>query len=102
MVVEATVKNVGTVSGIYLKFPAVPGAPKIALRGFQRVHLTPGESTRMRFELKPRDMSIVTDTGEIVVAEGNYAVSVGGGQPDTGAPGVAGAFRVKGTQTLPE
>ena len=107
MVVEATVKNEGKAAGdevaqLYLKFPAIPGAPLKALRGFQRVNLAPGASTKVRFILKPRDMSMVTEAGEIVVAEGNYAVSVGGGQPDTGAPEVTATVHVKGTMSLPE
>jgi beta-glucosidase len=107
VVVEATVTNTGTRAGdevaqLYLEFPAVPGAPLRALRGFERVHLAPGASQRVHFELKPRDLSMVTEAGEPIVAEGAYTVSVGGGQPDTGAPAVAGSFTVKGTLTLPE
>jgi beta-glucosidase len=45
---------------------------------------------------------MVTDAGEPVVAEGQYKISVGGGQPGTGAPVVAGTFQIKGTLTLPE
>ena len=106
-VVEATVKNTGDVAGdevaqLYLTFPAVPGAPLKALRGFERVHLEPGESKTMRFELKPRDMSMVTEAGDPIVAEGTYTVSVGGGQPNTGAPVVMGNFAVKGMLKLPE
>jgi beta-glucosidase len=107
IVVEATVTNTGTRAGdevaqLYLEFPAVPGAPLRALRGFERVHLAPSASQRVHFELKPRDLSMVTEAGEPIVAEGAYTVSVGGGQPDTGAPAVAGSFTVKGTLTLPE
>jgi beta-glucosidase len=107
VVVEATVTNTGTRAGdevaqLYLSFPAVPGAPLRALRGFERVHLAPSASQRVHFELKPRDLSMVTEAGEPIVAEGAYTVSVGGGQPDTGAPAVAGSFTVKGTLTLPE
>jgi len=107
VVVEATVTNTGTRAGdevaqLYLEFPAVPRAPLRALRGFERVHLAPGASQAVRFELEPRDLSMVTEAGEPTVAEGAYTVSVGGGQPDTGAPAVAGSFTVKGTLTLPE
>jgi beta-glucosidase len=107
VVVEATVTNTGTHAGdevaqLYLEFPAVPGAPLRALRGFERVHLEPGASQTVRFELRPRDLSMVTEAGEPIVAEGAYKVSVGGGQPGTEAPGVAGNFTVKGTLTLPE
>jgi len=56
----------------------------------------------VRFELKPRDMSMVSEAGEPIVAEGAYTVSVGGGQPNTGAPGVSGSFSVVGTVRLPE
>jgi beta-glucosidase len=106
-VVEATVTNTGTLAGdevaeLYLKFPDVAGAPRIALRGFTRVHLEPGASTKVHFELKPRDLSMVTDIGQLIEAEGVYTVSVGGGQPDTGAPVATGTFNVKGTVAIPE
>jgi beta-glucosidase len=45
---------------------------------------------------------MVTEFGEPIVAEGKYTVSVGGGQPNTGAPAVTGTFSVKGRLTLPE
>jgi len=107
LVAEVTVTNTGSKAGdevaqLYLNFPKVPGAPLKALRGFQRVHLEPGASQKVSFELKPRDMSIVTAAGEPVVAEGAYSISVGGGQPGTGAPGVNGTFHVKGKLMLPE
>jgi beta-glucosidase len=107
VVVEATVANTGTRAGdevaqLYLEFPAVPGAPLRALRGFERVHLEPGASQTVRFELEPRDLSMVTEAGEPIVAEGAYTVSIGGGQPNSGAPAVAGSFTVKGTLSLPE
>jgi beta-glucosidase len=107
VVVEATVTNAGTRAGdevaqLYLSFPEVAGAPLRALRGFQRVHLQAGASTQVRFELKPRDMSMVTEAGEPIVAAGEYPVSVGGGQPVADESWVAGGFAVEGTLTLPE
>ena len=56
-VVEATVTNTGTRAGdevaqLYLEFPAVPGAPLRALRGFERVHLEPGASQTVHFEFE--------------------------------------------------
>jgi beta-glucosidase len=104
---EVTVTNTGSKAGdevaqLYLEFPKIPGAPLKALRGFQRVHLEAGASQKLRFELKPRDMSMVTEAGEPVVAEGAYTVFVGGGQPGTGAPVMTGSVNVKGTMTLPE
>ena len=87
---------------LYLNFPAVAGAPLKALRGFERVHLEPGASQTVRFELKPRDLSMVTEAGEPIEAEGAYTVSVGGGQPNTGTQGVTGSVRIMGTVKLPE
>ncbi|WP_415197976.1 glycoside hydrolase family 3 C-terminal domain-containing protein [Silvibacterium sp.] len=104
---EATVTNTGKLPGdevsqLYLTFPNVPGAPLRALRGFERVHLEPGESKTVHFQLRPRDLSMVTEAGEPIIAEGKYAVSVGGGQPNNGAPTLSGSFVVHGTVTLPE
>ncbi len=58
------------VAQLYLSFPDVTGAPLRALRGFQRVHLDPGESQNVHFELKGRDLSMVTEAGEPMIAEG--------------------------------
>jgi beta-glucosidase len=107
VIATVTVTNTGKVAGdevaeVYLKFPAVAGAPRIALRGFKRVHLEPGQSQQVRFELKDRDLSMVTDTGQPIIASGDYTISVGGGQPDTAAPSVAGHFHVDGQIALPE
>ena len=104
---EVTVTNTGKLAGdevaqLYLSFPKVPGAPHIALRGFHRIHLEPGASQVVRFELKPRDLSMVTEAGEPIIAEGEYKVSVGGGQPNTSAQVLTGTFNVKGTMKLPE
>ena len=47
-------------------------------------------------------MSMVTEAGEPIVAAGRYAVSIGGGQPNTGAHVLMENFNVKGQLTLPE
>ena len=90
------------VAQLYLSFPDVKGAPIRALRGFQRVHLDPGQSQTLHFELRPRDLSMVTEAGDPIVAEGQYKISIGGGQPGAGAPAADGTFQVKGTIDLPE
>ncbi|HEV2270473.1 MAG TPA: glycoside hydrolase family 3 C-terminal domain-containing protein [Steroidobacteraceae bacterium] len=101
------VTNTGKVAGdevvqLYLKFPGVAGAPLRALRGFERIHLAPGASRLIRFHLGRRDMSMVTDEGDIIIAQGTYTISIGGGQPGTGAPSVFGELRVNGQVMLPE
>ena len=87
---------------VYLKFPAVKGAPLVALRGFRRVHLEPGASQKVHFDLKGRDLGIVTEDGNPIIAQGDYTVGIGGGQPDTGAPVVTGKFGVEGQLALPD
>jgi beta-glucosidase len=104
---DVTVTNAGQVAGdetvqVYLKFPDVKGAPRVALRGFQRIHLESGASQKVHFELKNRDLGIVTEDGNPIIAPGDYTVSIGGGQPDTGAPGVTGKFHIDGQIDLPE
>jgi beta-glucosidase len=107
MTASATVTNEGKVAGdevaeLYLTFPSVPGAPLRALRGFQRLHLEPGQSQTVQFQLTPRDLSMVTEAGEPTVEAGSYKLFIGGGQPETSAAGVDGSFAIKGTAQLPE
>jgi beta-glucosidase len=85
---------------VYLGFPQAPGAPIRALRGFTRVHLAPGESRTVHFDLDPRDLSSVTEAGERIVAPGAYTLTVGGGQPGTGAPGASARFTITGVSKL--
>ena len=102
-----TVTNDGKVAGdevvqLYLNFPDVAGAPIRALRGFRRVHLAPGASKIVTFDLSPRDTSMVSETGDIVVPGGRYGVSVGGGQPGSDLPTLSGHFTMVGEARLPE
>ena len=104
---EVTVTNSGSIAGdevaqLYLTFPDVKGAPIRALRSFKRVHLEPGASQTVQFELKQRDLNMVTEDGDPIIAAGKYTVSVGGGQPKTSAPTVSGEFTVEGTMKLSE
>ncbi len=89
------------VAQLYLSFPDRPGTPRIALRGFQRVALQPGESRDLTFDLSPRDLSSVTLEGARSVAPGGYRVSIGSGQPGTGVPGQATDFTIQQSIELP-
>jgi beta-glucosidase len=104
---SVTVTNSGGISGdevvqLYLGFPKASGAPIRALRGFRRIHLAPGASEMVTFDLSPRDISMVDDAGNTIVPAGSYSVSIGGGQPGSGLPGVNGEFSVVGQMRLPE
>ena len=97
--VGVDVRNAGGRAGdeiaqLYLDFPDIEGLPRIALRGFQRVSLAPGESRRLEFELDPRDLSAGDVEGVRQVMPGRYRVWVGSGQPDTDVAGAAAEFTV--------
>ncbi len=105
--VTTAVRNTGAREGdevaqLYLNFPNDPGAPRVALRGFQRVTLKPGEARTIRFDLSPRDLSAVTVDGVRKVLAGDYRVTVGSGQPGTGVPGQSADFAVPVAVALPK
>jgi beta-glucosidase len=87
---------------VYLTFPSYSGAPRYALRAFARVHLAAGEKNAVHFTLSPRDLSAVDQNGDRLVMAGPYRLAVGGGQPDTGAPGLQTQFSIEGETKLPE
>ena len=104
---SVTVTNIGKIGGdevvqLYLRFPDVPGAPIRALRAFQRVHLEPGAKEKVDFHLSPRDLSMVTLDGDIIIAQGKYTMSIGGAQPGNGVASATGNFEINGQVMLPE
>ena len=104
---DVTVTNTGKAAGdevvqLYLKFPAVKGAPLVALRGFERLHLKAGASQKVHFELKDRDMNMVNEDGNPIIAPGDYTISIGGGQPNTAASTVSGQVHIEGQLALAE
>ena len=107
VVAETTVSNTGARAGdevvqLYIEFPDLPGRPLRALRSFKRVHLDVNGSQKIRFELKPRDLSMVTESGKPIVAKGRYTFFVGGGQPNSGAPVVSQTINLTNEMELPE
>jgi beta-glucosidase len=101
--VSTKVTNTGQRSGdevvqLYVRGAPPSGgtAPRHALQGFSRIHLEPGESREVLFSLDPRALSSVDAAGSRAVLPGEVAVWVGGGQPDTGAPGGWARVKVSG------
>jgi beta-glucosidase len=90
------------VAQLYLEFPDNPGVPRLALRGFERVHLAAGKTKNLEFHLSPRDLSSVSENGERRVLAGQYRVNVGGGQPGTEASSVSASFQLDRTTDLPK
>jgi beta-glucosidase len=108
LTLEATVKNISTAEGdevaeVYLRPPQTAISPKVALAGFERFHLGPGESKRLFFRLDPRTLSQVNDKGMRAVVSGHYQVCIGGSQPDgDAATGVRTKdFTITGTEQIP-
>ena len=105
--VEVDVKNTGKRDGdevaeLYISFPKLPGAPLHALRGFTRVHLKAGAQTHVKLTLSPRDLSYVNQAGDRFVSTGDYLITIGGGQPGSGAPHADSHLMIQGEQKLPE
>jgi beta-glucosidase len=87
---------------LYLNFPPSAGAPIRALRGFERVHLPAGTTRHVHLDLGSRDLSMVNESGDRVIVPGDYGLTIGGGQPGTGAPSLQATFTIQGQQTLAE
>ena len=106
LAVEVDVRNTSDLPGdevaeLYLTFPPLPGVPVRALRGFNRVHLLPGEARHLTFTLNARDLSVVNESGEHIVAPGDYTVFVGDGEPGESSTGNAANFAITGEIRLP-
>lgn len=105
LTISASVRNDGQRAGdevvqVYLDSPDSPMAPRHALVGFQRMHLAAGESRRIRFELSPRQLSMVDASGQRAVEARHYRLFIGGGQPGD-AVGTVSAFTIAGHAALP-
>ena len=105
--IQTTVKNTGSRAGdevveLYLTQPKNFETPRRVLAGFTRVHLGPGESTRVGITVDPRSLGQVDAEGHRTVLPGSYTVSLGGAQPGTAVNSQAGSFTVTGTMQLPQ
>src|SRR5437588_371496 len=110
--VTVDVSNSGRLAGdevvqLYLAHPGVPGAPLRALQGFQRVHLEPGQTKTVRFDLTNRQLGVVDEAGTHRILPGKVQVWIGGGQPVSRAGlgrtgGAETQFTITGESTLPE
>lgn len=104
--VRAMVRNTSSVAGdevaeLYVRMPQQSGAPRIALAGFERVHLSPGQEKELYFHLDPRQLSTVDAAGKRLVRPGTYSIFVGGGQPVSLASEAGTTLTVQGSTELP-
>jgi beta-glucosidase len=107
LTVQADVKNTGSLPGdevaeLYLIPPQSDVSPQLALAGFQRFHLTPGESKHITFRLDPRTLSQVDAKGNRAVTPGKYKLSLGSSQPGStlGSATISAPFTITGTQEI--
>jgi beta-glucosidase len=104
--VTTTVRNTSERAGdevvqLYIDPPDFEGAPRLALRGFKRIELGPGEAQTVTFELSLRDLSFVDRDGVRQTFTGEHVVSVGGGQPGSGLPVQSASFVMDRQVRLP-
>ena len=85
--IQATVKNVGQRAGdevvqLYITDMYASVKTRITeLKDFTRVHLQPGESKIVSFELTPYELSLLNDHMDRVVEKGAFKILVGGVSP---------------------
>jgi beta-glucosidase len=106
LTVEADVKNTGKHAGeevaeLYLTPPHTDVSPALALNGFTRVSLTPGETKHITLALDPRTLSQVDDKGVRAVTPGSYTIAVGSAQPSETTNTQTANFTIEGTQEMP-
>ena len=95
--VQTTVKNVGQCAGdevVQLYVTDMYASVKtrvIELKDFTRIHLRPGESKTVAFELTPYELSLLNDRMDRVVEKGEFKICVGGVSPQY----VAEDYRIK-------
>lgn len=95
--VSTSVSNSGKAEGaevvqLYVEFPAAADEPVRQLRGFQKVMIKPGQSEKVEFKLRRRDLSIWDVVKqEWAVVRGEYKMHVGASSRD---------LRVSGTMTV--
>jgi beta-glucosidase len=99
--VEVSVTNSGDCAGdevvqLYVRdVEASVRTPHHELRGFRRIHLEPGASERVRFELSSDALSLIDDDGQRVLEPGIFEIYVGGTQPDARSAELTGQTPLK-------
>ncbi|KAL7411292.1 glycoside hydrolase superfamily [Mrakia frigida] len=90
-VVSIDIKNTGRRSGsevaqLYLTFPSsTPSQPPLLLRGFEKLHLKPGQTKTAHFPLRAKDLSVWSVEKQLwEIPEGELVVRVGRSSRDLG------------------
>jgi beta-glucosidase len=96
--ISCRVKNTGKTAGdevvqLYLRddYSSVTTYVKV-LRGFERIHLLPGEEKTVHFKLTPQELGLWNRQNEFVVEPGSFSVMIGASSEDIR---LRGSFEVK-------
>jgi beta-glucosidase len=87
LIVTVKVQNTGEMAGdevaqLYISnLSASVPVPIRSLRGFKRIHLNPGESKTVTFEVAPDAFTVIDDNNKRVIDPGQFLIQVGGKQP---------------------
>ncbi len=87
LTVKVTVQNTGKMAGdevvqLYVSdLKATVPVPVRALKGFKRIHLNPGESKVVTFEVAPDAFSVIDESFKRVIRPGDFMIQIGGRQP---------------------
>lgn len=113
--VAVSVTNTGDRAGdevvqLYLSdMKASTPRPAKELKGFERIHLLPNETKVVKFQLSPRQLSMINKKDQRVIEPGTFTVFVGGEQPGfTGSNNasttevISKTFKVKGKMQFQE
>ena len=87
---------------LYLSFPMRPACRSGRCADLRGCRWRRARRRRFISTLGPRDLSSVTEAGDRMVSAGVYKISIGEGQPGTGAAVVQSAFTIEGNTSLPE
>jgi beta-glucosidase len=103
--VEVIVKNTGKrtsdeVVQLYLTQQNEKDAPLYSLKGFKRVTIAAGASTKVSFDVKPAMLKQVNQNGESVLMPGTIKISVGGSLPGTRSETLGAAKHVEAMLTV--
>jgi beta-glucosidase len=85
---ELTVSNSGKHKGdevvqLYIAHDGIGYAPLQALKGFQRITLSPGQSQKVSFMITPDMLKLVDDKGNSTFIPGKVSVIIAGSSPST-------------------
>jgi beta-glucosidase len=88
------IKNTGAVAGdevvqFYISdLLATVARPVMELKGFQRIHLSPGESKEVTFRIEPSMLTMLNAQMKVVIEPGDFRVMIGASSRDIRLKGI--------------